>query len=202
VAPVGSGTSAWRASERDGERFVRDFDSKSIPLEEGEEAGWRRLTLNLYDSLNPKLIQFLRRLGLNKEEMDDVIQESFLRLARHLKEGHNNDNLRSWLYRVARNLAMDVHRSNRREHGEVELELEAEEEPVDPNANPEWVYLQKERDRRLKAAMSQLTSQQYNSILLRAQGLHYREIGEVLGVSEQRAIHLVKRASQRLVGGL
>jgi DNA-directed RNA polymerase specialized sigma24 family protein len=54
----------------------------------------------------------------------------------------------------------------------------------------------------LKAALCQLTSQQYNSILLRAQGLHYREIGEVLGVSEQRALYLVKRASQRLVGGL
>jgi RNA polymerase sigma-70 factor (ECF subfamily) len=91
---------------------------------------------------------------------------------------------------------------NRREHEEVELEFGPKDEPIDPKANPECVYLQKERFGQLKAAMSQLTTQQYNCILLRTQGLRYREIGELLGISEQRAIHLVKRGMQRLMGGL
>jgi RNA polymerase sigma-70 factor (ECF subfamily) len=199
VAPViGISRAAWRPDEKqDGNNSVCDSGSKLIALKEEGEAGWRQQTMLLYDSLTPKLLPFLRRLGLNKDEMDDVIQESFLRLAAHLKSGSSDHNVRSWVYRVAHNLAMDVHRSHQRDHQEVDLENAAE--PIDPEANPERVYLQKEQFKRLKAAMSRLTAQQYNSILLRTQGLRYREIGESLGISEQRAIHLVKRGLQRLI---
>lgn len=201
MAPViGIKSSAWGVNEKQyGKGLVGGSGSTLIPLKEQEKAGWRQQTLSLYDSLTPKLSQFLRRLGLNKDEMDDVIQESFLRLAGHLKNGSGGDNLRSWVYQVARNLAMDVHRSNRRNHEDVELE--PSDEPVDPKANPEWAYLQKEQFRRVNEAMSLLTAQQYNSILLRTQGLRYREIGAVLGISEQRAIHLVKRGLQKLLAG-
>jgi RNA polymerase sigma-70 factor, ECF subfamily len=178
-----------------------EVDDRSIPLRRNNRE-WRQQTMQLYDALAPKLKQFVRGLGLSKEEIDDVIQESFLRLAAHLREENNEGSLGSWVYRVARNLAMDVHRARRREHEEIDLELEPEREPIDREADPEWVYLQKERSRQLKAALSQLTKQQYNSILLRTQGLRYREIGALLGISEQRAIHLVKRGLHRLTGGL
>ena len=204
VAPVtGIKRSSQRADEKqDRNGLVCDFGPRLIPVKERGTTGWRQRTLELYDALSPKLSQFLRGLGLNKEELDDVIQESFLRLAGHLKKGASDDNLNSWVYRVARNLAMDVHRLSRREHGDVELKFDPADEPVDPKANPEWLYLQNEQFRRLRAAISQLTTQQYNCILLRSQGLRYREISELLGISEQRSIHLVKRGMQKLMGGL
>lgn len=203
VAVPGIRRSACRIDEeRDGSGLTGEFDSRLMSFERQGEVGWRQQTLRLYDSLTPRLTQFLRRLGLSKDELDDVIQESFLRLSAHLREGNDDDNLNSWLYRVARNLAMDVHRASRRGHEEVELEFEPKDEPVDPKANPESVYLQEEQVRRLSAGMSQLTAQQYNSILLRTQGLCYREIGDLLGTSEQRAIQLVKRGLKRLIGGL
>ena len=204
VVPVaGIKRSAQRADEKqERDDLVCVFGLMLIPSKERGEGGWRERTLDLYDALSPKLSQFLRRLGLNKDDLDDVVQESFLRLAGHLKTGASDDNLNSWVYRVARNLAMDVHRLSRREQGAVESDFEPGDEPTDPKANPEWLYLQNERFRRLKAAISQLTAQQYNCILLRTQGLRYREIGELLGISEQRSIHLVKRAMQKLSGGL
>lgn len=203
VAPVSEiKRYAQRAGEKPtGECSVRDASVRSIPLEEGGNADWYQRTAHLYDALAPKLVSFLRHLGLDRDERDDVIQEVFLRLAGHLKNGNSDDNLHSWLHQVAHNLAIDIHRLNRRGKDEVDLELEPEEEPVDPAADPECVYIEKERFGRLKAAMSQLTKQQYNSILLRIQGRRYREIGELLGISEQRAIHLVKRGMQRLRGG-
>ena len=199
MAPmIGFGRAARRTDKKqDGRSLIQDDGSSLVAPKEQGDVAWKQQTLSLYDSLTPKLLPFLRHLGLRKEEMDDVIQESFLRLAEHLKSGRNNDNLPSWIYRVARNLAMDIHRSNRRDHEEVEFK--PQDEPVDPKANPEGEYLLKEQFKRLKAAMSQLTAQQYNSILLRTQGLRYREIGEMLGISEQRAIHLVKRGLQRLL---
>jgi RNA polymerase sigma-70 factor (ECF subfamily) len=184
-----------------GEGAAHDVSAGAISLKRGREADWHQKTLALYDALAPKLVKFLRRHGLEREEREDVIQEVFLRLARHLKKGHCEDNLHSWVHQVARNLAMDAHRVNRRGQNEVELEFDPKNEPVDNKANPELVYLEKERSSRLRTAMSQLTRQQYNGILLRIQGRRYQEIGELLGVSQQRALHLVKRGIQRLAGG-
>jgi len=179
---------------------IETVDVAPIPFS-ADAGGWRERTLYLYDSLAPRLAGYLRNLGLKKDEREDVLQEVFLRLAGHLKKGNNEDNLHSWAHQVAHNLAMDVHRANRRSLDAIELKLESADEPADPKPNPEWVYLQKESSRRLSAALSQLTRQQFNSILLRIRGLRYREIGEHLGVSEQRAMHLVKRGMQRLKGG-
>lgn len=202
AAVIRSKHSAQEMDEKwDGIGSIDEAGPRPILVKKEGSAGWRQQTLHLYDALNPKLRQFLRRLGLNADEMDDVIQETFLRLTAHLRKVDDKENLRPWVYMVARNLAMDLHRANRLGHEEVDLKFDPAEEPVDPNANPERAFLQKEQFRRLKAAMSQLTAQQYNSILLRSQGLRYREISEVLGTSEQRAIHLVKRGLQRLMGG-
>lgn len=203
VAPV-SGTKrcVQKIDEKQkGDGARHDASAGLIPLEEEGETGWRQQTVRLYDALAPKLVKFLRHLGLDRDEREDVVQEVFLRLAGHLKNENSEDNLHSWVHQVAHNLAMDIHRGKRRGQEEVELEFEAEDEPVDPKGNPEWAYFEKERFTRLKTAMSQLTKQQYNSILLRIQGRRYREIGELLGISEQRATHLVKRGMQRLRGG-
>lgn len=170
-------------------------------LEEREKPEWRQQTVILYKALAPKLVKFLRNLGINRDEREDVIQEVFLRLAGHLKQGKSEGNLHAWVHQVAHNLAMDFHNGKRRGREEVNLDFEMGNEPIDPRATPEWVYWQKERSMQLQAAMSQLTRQQHNSILLRIQGRRYREIGALLGVSEQRAIHLVKRGLERLRGG-
>jgi RNA polymerase sigma-70 factor, ECF subfamily len=202
---TGLATGIKRCAQRSDEKSERDpvweTGAKLIPLQQGK-AEWRQQTLRLYDALTPRLTQFLRRLGLSQDEIDDVIQESFLRLAAHLREGNSESNLPSWVYRVARNLAMDVHRENQRGGEEVDLDIDSEDEPADPKANPEWGYLRKERFRQLRIAMARLTSQQYNSILLRTEGLRYREIAKLLGISEQRAIRLVKRGLQRIIGGM
>jgi RNA polymerase sigma-70 factor (ECF subfamily) len=164
---------------------------------------WHERTLELHASLNHSLNRYLLSLGLSADQADDALQETFLRLAGHLKEGGRGDNLRSWLFQVAHNLSMDTHRASRRDWpGDPESYPETVEEPVDTDANPERMYIEKEQRKRLMAAMSRLTMRQRNSILLRAKGLRYREIADVLGVSEQRAIHLVKRGLLQLTGGL
>ena len=185
----------------DREITVRGPASMRLSLAEEDAATWQERTLELYDALHLALLRYLRRLGLSMEQGEDVIQETFVRLAEHLREG-GGGNLRSWIFRVAHNLSMDIHRASQRNHRSDIYEGRPVEEPVDPRANPEREYLQKEEAQRVNAALARLTPQQSSSLLLRAEGLRYWEIASVLKVSEQRAIHLVKRGLARLAGGV
>ena len=191
---VGRGTNTSRGARRQTCTGVLG----SFSLTGQEEHGWQRQTVEFYDALNHVLYRYLRGLGLGAETTEDVVQETFLRLAAHLRDGGNAENLRAWIFQVAYNLSMDVHRASRRDHGETDQTRSHNAELVDPDANPERAYLENERLYRLKNVMNQLTQRQRSSILLRAEGLRYREIAAVLGVSEQRAIHLVKRGLTRL----
>jgi len=74
------------------------------------------------------------------------------------------------------------------------------EQRSDAEPNPEELYLRKEIMQRLDAGMAQLTEQQRQCVYLRAQGLRYREIAVVLGVSISSAAELLQKAIVRLAG--
>ena len=161
----------------------------------------RNNLVELYDSLRPSLFAYLTCIGLKVDEAEDVIQESFLRLVRHVLKRGNEENLRGWVFRVAHNTAIDLSRAARDSSARI---VSADDcsvpEPLDLAPNPEEVSIRKEELRNLRAAMARLTTQQRYAVLLRAEGLRYREIAGVLGVSVQRVADLVQRAMIRLAG--
>jgi RNA polymerase sigma-70 factor (ECF subfamily) len=69
---------------------------------------------------------------------------------------------------------------------------------ADPRGNPEEQILRLERLRRLPLSLENLTTQQRECFLLRASGLRYREIAEVLGISVSNVGELVQRAIDQL----
>ena len=78
-------------------------------------------------------------------------------------------------------------------------------EPLDPDvefaadaATPEKVVLEKEKFRRLGKAIGTLTASERECLLLRAGGLRYREIGEVLGIATSTVSATVERAIKKL----
>src|SRR5262245_38784896 len=80
--------------------------------------------IELYGFLRPSLTAYLSSQGLSKEQSEDVIQEAFLRLVRHSSKRQTTENLRAWLFRVAHNLSMDHHRSQKRRLQGSELEAQ------------------------------------------------------------------------------
>jgi RNA polymerase sigma-70 factor (ECF subfamily) len=145
--------------------------------------------------LRPSLHPYLCSLGLRQDHSEDVIQETFLRLVRHFVEQGADENLRAWVFRVAHNLSMDFHRSERGWFRDIETEAHpVRRERVDPAPNPEQKIILDERMRQFEDAFAQLTPRQRHCVLLRAQGLRYREIALVLGVSVQRVGELMQRA--------
>ena len=66
---------------------------------------------NLYRELRKPLLRYLVCLGLSSDEAQDVVQDAFLILHRHLASGGSQENIRGWLFRVAHNQARN--RQNR-----------------------------------------------------------------------------------------
>jgi RNA polymerase sigma-70 factor (ECF subfamily) len=165
--------------------------------------GRRRLVVDLYDQLRPSLYGYLVSLGLMPQEADDVIQDAFLRLFRFVDSGGRLQNPRSWIFRVAHNLASNLQKRERRlisDNGEYGHETGSPRS--NGNLNPEEFYLHTEQYRRLEAALSQLTKHQQECLHLRAEGLLYREIAEVLGITVSGVSETLRRAVVRLMSDL
>ena len=149
----------------------------------------------LYRELRKPLLRYLVCLGLSTDEAQDVVQDAFLGLQRHLASGGSQENIRSWLFRVAHNGARNrQHRYDRRFGTPLDPALDS----ISDQASPEQVVLEKEKFRRLGKAISLLTESERECLLLRAGGLRYREIGEVMGISTSTVGDTVDRAIKKL----
>jgi RNA polymerase sigma-70 factor (ECF subfamily) len=130
---------------------------------------------------------------------DDLSQEAFLRLYAHLHRGRSVENARLWVFRVAHNLAFDERQRHQRMARLDDLTWnEISARLPDPALNPEQRALQRERLRRLHEALQWLSAQERQCLLLRAEGLRYREIGEILGVGSSTVGEFLQRALRKL----
>src|ERR1700732_5597223 len=104
----------------------------------------------LYRELRKPLLRYLVCLGLSTDEAQDVVQDAFLSLHRHLASDRSQENIRSWLFRVAHNGARNRQHSYDRRFGKpLDLDLDW----IAVEATPEQVVLEKEQFRRLGVAL-------------------------------------------------
>src|SRR6202162_4458940 len=69
----------------------------------------------LYRELRKPLLRYLICLGLSTDEAQDSVQDAFLSLHRHLSSGGSQENIRSWVFRVAHNRARNRQGSYQRD---------------------------------------------------------------------------------------
>lgn len=144
-----------------------------------------------YEEARNDVYFYLLRLGLASPEAQDVTQEAFLRLYQALKRGEQILNARAWAFRVAHNLAVNLV-TRRRDTAEVD------EHHASLDANPEELALQTIQNERLREALGELSPQQRQCLHLRAEGLRYREIGEILGITTSTVNEFVRRGIAKL----
>ena len=149
----------------------------------------------LYRELRKPLLRYLVCLGLTCDEAQDVVQDAFLSLQRHLASNGRQENIRGWLFRVAHNQARNRQTSYHRRFGEP---LDGEMDSLVDDATPEQRVLEKEKFRHLAAAIRLLTESERECLVLRAGGLRYREIGEVLGIATSTVADTVERGIRKL----
>ena len=140
--------------------------------------------LGLFDDCAASLTRYVRGCGLTPEAADDVVQDAFIALFRHLRLGRPRDNLRGWLFRVAHRQAVKHRvRAVRRRAWESPLGDGLLEDAADGAGDPEALLAERRSQRRLRSAVRALPERHRHCLLLRAEGLGYRDIATVLGMS-------------------
>jgi RNA polymerase sigma-70 factor, ECF subfamily len=142
-----------------------------------------QVVLQYYDREHLALRRFLILSGLDEATAEEIVQETFLKLHHHLSRNGERSNLRGWIYRVARNLALNEHSSARRRRAQAIEDCQPEERFASYEHSPEVRFLENERETQVLEAMGKLSEAQCECLLLRAQGMKYREIAEVLEIS-------------------
>lgn len=163
-----------------------------------EDISLRRLVLEHYDQEQIPLRRYLAFLGLDDDTARELVQESFLKLHEHLLAGGDRRNLRAWLYRVAHNLARNAQSAFRASKTDPLPDVLAARELSSSAASIEDELLERERLERLRNAVGQLSAAQRECLALRAQGLKYREIADVLSISVSTVGENLQRGLERL----
>ncbi len=128
---------------------------------------------------------------------EDVTQEVFLRLYNNPDAVKDEEMLRPWLIRVALNLARNTLRGNIRANTREENYVKDTDETT--NYTAEIDYEQRERAREVHRALSLIKEPLRSCLVLKQQGLSYKEIASSLELNETSIGTFVARARQEFV---
>lgn len=156
----------------------------------------REVVLSLFDVHRGGVHRYVRALGVTDRDCDDVVQEVFLALFDHVARGRDRSNLRGWIFKVAHNLALR-HRAREARRRRLRTLLDPRS-VLDSMPTPEDRYLNGQRQARLLAVVDALPVRDRRCLQLRAEGLRYREISRVLGISLGSVANSLARALARL----
>jgi RNA polymerase sigma-70 factor (ECF subfamily) len=155
--------------------------------------------MRLFEQFRDPLLRYALSFGICIHDAEEVIQEVFLSLFRHLQLGRSRQNLRGWIFRVAHNLALKQRYANQGLRHSTEFGETIAEVQSDPAPNPEEHLSNAQRRRLLLAVVDALPEEEQNCLRLRAEGLRYREIAAVLGISLGSVSNLLTRSIERLI---
>lgn len=148
-----------------------------------------------YRETRVAICSYLIYLGVPMAQAQEVTQEVYLRLYQTMRKGEQILNQRAWLFRVAHNLGLKV---RSREKAFRAMTPDWERFTHVAVESPEQSMLDKEKMRLVHAALDSLSPQQRNCLYLRSEGLRYREIANVIGVSPSTVNEFLRRAIARL----
>lgn len=145
-----------------------------------------------YEELRMDVYRYVLTLGLPPEAAQDITQDGFVRFYETLRQGTTVENARAWLLRVAHNLAVNAVKARSFKVTELR-ELE-----TTTTRTTEDRLIDEERRKRIRSEIAHLSTQQRACLELRAQGLRYREIAEIMEISTSAVGEFLKRAVTKL----
>lgn len=143
------------------------------------------------------VMKVARAYSATPEDCQDLIQEILLQAWCSIPQFRGEASEHTWVYRVALNTALAWHRREHRRRERQQPLFETADLPV-PSANSAEQCQHQEIVERLYAAIHQLPKADVAIVLLYLDDLNYREIAEVLGLSESNVGVKLTRARKAL----
>jgi len=186
-----------------GARLGPQVDLLIRAAQRGDQDAFEQL-VRTYDQTVLRLAMNLLR---SPEDARDVYQEAFLRVYRNLHSFRFDCSFQTWLYRIVTNICLDQLRKRkvRKEESSV---VETSDGAIDrmegfeedaAEADPERSMWNRQLKDRIEDALRDLTPRERMVFELRHyQGLRLRNIGEMLGTTEEAAKNCLFRATQKM----
>jgi RNA polymerase sigma-70 factor, ECF subfamily len=168
----------------------------------GEDAGFTYLL----EKYRKPIVNFMFRMVRNQAVAEELAQEVFLRVYRSRESYRAEAKFTTWLYRIATNLGVNYARDNRYERAAQNIYLDQPDpetgttpDVADSRPTVEFELVKDERMKAIRAHVLALPERQRAAVLMhKYQGMDYKQIGEVLKLSESATKSLLFRAYQTL----
>jgi RNA polymerase sigma-70 factor (ECF subfamily) len=152
------------------------------------------------------LVSFMYRMARNTAAAEDLAQEVFLRVYRSRQTYEASAKFTTWLYRIATNLAVNHARDTRHERPEVTVSLDEPDEETgttldvaDGTVTAEEALVRRERMLAIRSKVEALPERQKLAVIMhKYQQMDYKQIAEVLKLSESATKSLLFRAYETL----
>src|SRR5579862_1134072 len=193
------------AAETVSARLAAPLDEAGLirAAQKGDNAAFEEL-VRAYDH---SVLRIAMNLLRSPEDARDVYQEAFLKVFRNLDSFRFDCSFHTWLYRIVTNVCLDHLRKRqvRKEEPTVVVTPEGPRDRMDlvveerAESDPQRSLFSGQVRRRVKEVLSQLSPRERMVFEMRHyQGLRLRNIGEMLGTSEEAAKNCLFRATQKM----
>jgi RNA polymerase sigma-70 factor, ECF subfamily len=189
---------------------VDTANKRQTPLQDAEIisaalAGSSDAFAELQRLYSRQLFSTIFRITRNREDAEDVLQDTFLRAYLSLRHFQGRSSVYSWLTRIAINSALMLLRK-RRSHPEVCIDISSEPEndvahlePKDPCLNPEQICDQRQRCANIHRAIERLRASLREPLKTRiAHGSSLEEMARTMGTTKAAVKARLHRARTRL----
>ncbi len=200
-------------------KLYDEADTETTPRMSGDFAGMEDAEVMLalsagnmaaFDVLVQKyrkpIIHFMFRMVHNEAVAEELAQEVFLRVYRSRATYRAEARFSTWLYRIATNLGVNHARDTRHERSAPTVYLDEPDtdtgttpDVADQTPSAEASLLRRERMAAIREHVMALPERQRMAVLMhKYEGMDYKQIGEVLKLSESATKSLLFRAYQTL----
>ena len=149
-----------------------------VAVKNGEDRAFEIL-VNRYKA---RILSLAFRITRNHEDAQDVTQQSFQNAFVHLQKFQGKSSFPTWLTRIAINEALMCLRKNRVSRAVSLEEVNLSTERSDARANPEELYIQREKEQILSFVIDRLPPLLQRPVRLYLDDLTVKEVGHCLGV--------------------
>lgn len=150
----------------------------------------------------------------NKQDAEDVVQESFVKVYLSIGGFKGESSFYTWLYRIVRNMSIDVKRKISRDktrqtespENDAYSSIDSSAQQGNESYSPDYELLRKEKARRIAQVLNDISEEHRTVIILREiDGMDYGQIAQITGVSKgtiMSRLHYARKKLQKALADL